>query len=90
MSGKNIGIIESQRLPAKINVTLAEDYKVTTVTYDVHKVIEDLLEENSLLEASAVTIDTIMDRIAPWVAEDLGEGKGELTYSDEDGEVLDI
>jgi hypothetical protein len=64
-------------LPERINV-------IKTITYDVPRIANDLREMG---HEGEITIETILDYIKDWVAEDFGT-EHTLIYQDENGEIL--
>ena len=70
------------KLPERINV-------MKVVSYDVTAILEDMGEPESPNDkpTDELTVDDLLDWIAPWVSEDFGTTR-HLIYQDEDGNEL--
>lgn len=70
------------KLPERINALKA-------ISYDVQKIVEDLMAENELEDDSTITIEMVMERVESWVEEDFMNDVADSTiYQDENGEEL--
>jgi hypothetical protein len=67
-----------QTLPKQINV-------IRSVTYDVPKLIDDLLEQG---HEGQITTETLMEYITDWVAEDFCGHTTGLSYQDQNGQEI--
>jgi hypothetical protein len=67
-----------QKLPKEINV-------IRSVTYDVPKLIDDLIE---LGHEGVITTETLMEYITDWVAEDFCGHTTGLSYQDQNGQEI--
>jgi hypothetical protein len=66
------------QLPKQINV-------IRSVTYDVPKLIDDLLEQG---HEGQITTETLMEYITDWVAEDFCGHTTGLSYQDQNGQEI--
>jgi hypothetical protein len=66
------------QLPKQINV-------IRSVTYDVPKLIDDLLEQG---HEGQITTETLMEYISDWVAEDFCGHTTGLSYQDQNGQEI--
>ena len=70
------------KLPKRINA-------IKAISYDVQKIVEDLMAENELEDDSTITIEMVMERVESWVEEDFMNDVADSTiYQDENGEEL--
>ena len=70
------------KLPKRINA-------IKAISYDVQRIVEDLMAENELEDDSTITIEMVMDRVESWVEEDFMNDVADSTiYQDENGEEL--
>jgi hypothetical protein len=67
-----------QTLPMQRNV-------IRSVTYDVPKLIDDLLEQG---HEGQITTETLMEYITDWVAEDFCGHTTGLSYQDQNGQEI--
>lgn len=82
-------LIPLSKLPERINV-------LKVITYDVEKVVQDIVQSRSYGEDGAapgdyaveITVDDVMEWIMDWVEEDFGSIDG-LIFQDENGEEID-
>ena len=74
-------------LPERINVT-------KVVSYDVAKIVDDIIESGSDTNKETVTLWDIMQHIEAWIEDDFSCGNGhttntsDLIFQDENGEEL--
>jgi len=69
-------------LPERINA-------IKAISYDVRRIVEDLMAENELEDDSTITLEMVMERIESWVEEDFMNDVADSTiYQDENGEEL--
>lgn len=70
------------KLPKRINA-------IKAISYDVQRIVEDLMAENELEDDSTITIEMVMERVESWVEEDFMNDVADSTiYQDENGEEL--
>ena len=70
------------KLPERINALKA-------ISYDVQKIVEDLMAENELEDDSTITIEMVMEIVESWVEEDFMNDVADSTiFQDENGEEL--
>jgi hypothetical protein len=69
-------------LPKRINA-------IKAISYDVRRIVEDLMAENELEDDSTITLEMVMERIESWVEEDFMNDVADSTiYQDENGGEL--
>ena len=68
----------SKNLPKQINV-------IRSVTYEVPKLIDDLLEQG---HEGVISTETLMEYISDWVAEDFCGHTTGLSYQDQNGQEI--
>ena len=69
-------------LPERINA-------MKTISYDVRRIVEDLITENELEDDSTITLEMVMEKIESWVEEDFMNDVADRTiFQDENGEEL--
>ena len=70
------------KLPKRINA-------IKAISYDVQRIVEDLMAENELEDDSTITIEMVMERVESWVEEDFMNDVADSTiFQDENGEEL--
>lgn len=68
-------------LPKKINATRA-------VTYDVSKIIEDIIENDENKTIEDITLEDVMNYVDEWATEDLGSAYRTIYYTDQYGQEI--
>ena len=75
-------------LPERINV-------MKVITYDVAKIVDDIIESGNDIKKETITLWDIMHHIEAWIEDDFGCGHGheadtsDLIFQDENGEDLE-
>lgn len=72
----------NKTLPKTINA-------MKVVSYNVESLVQ-IISEDLEVEADAVTLEMIMERVGEWASSDINESQDDLiTYQDENGEDIE-
>ena len=59
-------------------------------TYDVSKIVQDILDGDTERTEDSITIKEIMDILEEYATEDLGSAYKEIIYTDDEGQEIDV
>lgn len=58
-------------------------------TYDVSKIVQDILDGDTERTEDSITIKEVMDILEEYATEDLGSAYREIVYTDEQGREIE-
>lgn len=59
-------------------------------TYDVTKIVQDILDGDTERTEDSITIKEVMDILEEYATEDLGSAYKEIIYTDDEGQEIDV
>jgi len=59
-------------------------------TYDVSKIVQDILDGDTERTEDSITIKEVMDILEEYATEDLGSAYKEIIYTDDEGQEIDV